>query len=174
MAESESDFRIITNTPSLVLMGKLWSVFSWWRHPMETFSALLAICAGNSSVTGHKGQWRGALMFSLICAWINGWVNNLEAGDLRCHRAHYHVIVMSLMCEDFVEYWRHYNSTALWNSCLHLCLLIFRIAEEGHQLKGHNDRQCSIFWERTIEILMVYLHKFLVFIISTEFNAIGS
>ena len=31
----------------------------------------------------HKGQWRGALMFSLICAWINGWVNNCEAGDLR-------------------------------------------------------------------------------------------
>ena len=37
----------------------------------------------------HKGQWRRALMFSLICAWINGWVNNLEAGDLRCHLAHY-------------------------------------------------------------------------------------
>ena len=31
----------------------------------------------------HKGQWRGALMFSLICA------NNRDAGDLRCHRAHY-------------------------------------------------------------------------------------
>ena len=31
----------------------------------------------------HKDQWRGALMFSLICAWINGWVNNREAGDLR-------------------------------------------------------------------------------------------
>ena len=29
----------------------------------------------------HKGQWRGALMFSLICAWINGWVNNRETGD---------------------------------------------------------------------------------------------
>ena len=42
----------------------------------------------------HKGQWRGALMFSLICARINGWVNNGEAGDLRCHRAHYDVIVM--------------------------------------------------------------------------------
>ena len=36
----------------------------------------------------HNGQWRGALMFSLICAWINGWVNNCEAGDLRRHRAH--------------------------------------------------------------------------------------
>ena len=44
----------------------------------------------------HKGQWRGALMFSLICAWINAWVNNREAGDLRSHRAHYGVIVMSL------------------------------------------------------------------------------
>ena len=43
----------------------------------------------------HKDQWRGALMFnSLTCAWINDWVNNREAGDLRCHRAHYGVIVM--------------------------------------------------------------------------------
>ena len=42
----------------------------------------------------HKGQWRGALMFSLIYAWINDWVNNGEAGDLRRHRAHYAVIVM--------------------------------------------------------------------------------
>ena len=72
-------------------------VWSWWRHPMKTFSALLVVCAGNSSVNGefsHKGQWRGALLFSLICAWINGWVNNRDAGDLRRHRAHYNVTVM--------------------------------------------------------------------------------
>ena len=43
----------------------------------------------------HKGQWRGALVFSLICAGINGWVNNREAGDLRRHLAHYGVTVMS-------------------------------------------------------------------------------
>ena len=42
----------------------------------------------------HKGQWRGALMFSLICVWINGWVNSREAGDLRRYRAHYDVNVM--------------------------------------------------------------------------------
>ena len=50
---------------------------AWWRHPMETFSALLAFCAGNSPVPvnyPHKCQWRGALMFFLICAWINDWV----------------------------------------------------------------------------------------------------
>ena len=50
---------------------------SWWCHQMETFSALLA-----GPRSPHKGQWRGALMFSLICDWINGWVNNREAGDL--------------------------------------------------------------------------------------------
>ena len=43
----------------------------------------------------HKGQWRRALMFSLILAWINGWVNNREAGDLRYHCAHYDVTVLS-------------------------------------------------------------------------------
>ena len=42
----------------------------------------------------HKGQWRGALMFSLVFARINDWVNNREAGDLRRHRAHYDVTVM--------------------------------------------------------------------------------
>ena len=46
----------------------------------------------------HKGQIRGALTFSLICAWINGWVNNREADDLRRHCAHYDVIVMT-SCE---------------------------------------------------------------------------
>ena len=42
----------------------------------------------------HKGQWRRALMFSLICARINGWISNREAGDLRRYRAHYDVTVM--------------------------------------------------------------------------------
>ena len=64
---------------------------------METFSALLALCAGNSAVTDefpHKGQWRGAFMFLWSAPWINGWVNNGEAGNLRRHLAHYDAIVM--------------------------------------------------------------------------------
>ena len=57
--------------------------------------ALLAICAGNSPVKSpRKGKWRGALMFSLICAWIHAWVNNGEAGDLRRHRVYYDVTVL--------------------------------------------------------------------------------
>ena len=45
----------------------------------------------------HKSQWRGALMFSLICARLNGWVNSREVGDLRRYRAHYDVIGMMFM-----------------------------------------------------------------------------
>ena len=60
----------------------------------------------------HKRQWRGASMFSL-----NDWVNNREAGDLRCHRAHYDVIVMA--------YWRHDMETfsvllaLMWRESIH-------------------------------------------------------
>ena len=43
----------------------------------------------------YKGQWSRALMFSLVCAWINGWVNSHEAGDLRRHHTHYDIIVMT-------------------------------------------------------------------------------
>ena len=50
----------------------------------------------------HKGQWRGALMFSLIYPWINDWVNNREAGDLRRQHGHYDVIVMNHVCQ-----WQH-------------------------------------------------------------------
>ena len=47
--------------------------------------------------TPHKkASDAGALMFSFICVWINAWVNNREAGDLRCDHAHYDVIAMSL------------------------------------------------------------------------------
>ena len=53
----------------------------------------------------HKGQWRGALMFSLICVWINDWVNNRETGDLRRQRGHYDVIVMQLFLVPPMSWW---------------------------------------------------------------------
>ena len=51
----------------------------------------------------HKGQRRRALVFSLICAWINGWWNIHEAGDLRRHYTHYDVTVM-LATEVLIVY----------------------------------------------------------------------
>ena len=63
-----------------------------WKHLPRYWPFVRGIhrCPVNSP---YKGQWRGALMFSLICTRINGWVNNGEAGDFRRHRAHYDVTV---------------------------------------------------------------------------------
>ena len=71
-----------------------------WHHQMETFSVWLAFCAGNLPVNSpQNGQWRGTLMFSLICAWTNGWINHRDDGDMRRHPAHYDVTVMWIICE---------------------------------------------------------------------------
>ena len=114
--------------------------------------------------TGPWRQWRGALMFSLICVWINGWVNNREAGDLRRHRGHYDVNVMSQQsaaagllpyCHDFmVPYeamnlahnvvikWKHFRVTCpLWGETT------------GHRWipltkTSHVERWCLFFEER--------------------------
>ena len=60
-----------TFLPCLILSYIMHAMNSWWRHQMETFSALLAVCAGNSPVTGEFPSQRPvtwSLMFSLICA----------------------------------------------------------------------------------------------------------
>ena len=74
------------------------NITPWWRHQMENFLCYWPFVQGihQSPVNSpHKGQRRGALMLSLICPWINSWVNNGEAGDLRRHHAHYDIIVMT-------------------------------------------------------------------------------
>ena len=80
-----------------------WCLFSLPRD-IDVIQVAYMMTSSNGNifrVTGHlrgnspyKGQWRGALMFSLICTRINGWVNNGEAGDLRRYRANYDVTVM--------------------------------------------------------------------------------
>ena len=68
-------------------------IMTSWKH----FPRYWPFVQGNhqSPVNApQKGQWRGALMFCLICARINVWVNNREADDLRRHCAHYDVIIM--------------------------------------------------------------------------------
>ena len=72
----------------------------WWRNQIETFSTLLGLCDGNPPVTcghySHKSQWRGALIFSLICAWTNVWAKSRDANDLRRHRENHYVPVMEM------------------------------------------------------------------------------
>ena len=66
--------------------------------------------------SSHKGQWRGALMLSLICVWINGGVNNRKAGDLIRYRAHYDAIVMKTGSVCIVWHLRRY---CVWTWYIH-------------------------------------------------------
>ena len=95
----------------------------WWRHQTETYSALLALCEGNPPTTGHKGQLRGALTFSLICAWTNGCVINREAGGSR-------------------SLWRYCNergsNAGLW------CFLF--VISNGLLNKQSRSRRCGAPW----------------------------
>ena len=73
-----------------------------WKHFPRYWPFVRGI--HRSSVNSpHKGQWCGALMYSLIYAWINGWVNNRKVGDLRRHRPHFDVIVMYNVMSNFSE-----------------------------------------------------------------------
>ena len=84
------EFEILWHPPVILIHDDVIK----WKHFPNYWPFVWGI--HRSSVNSpHKGQWRGALMFCLICTRINGWVNNGEAGDLRCYRAHYDVIVMN-------------------------------------------------------------------------------
>ena len=66
-----------------------------WKHFSRYWSFVRGIHRSPVNFH-HKGQWRGALMFSLICAWTNGSVNYRDAGDWKSRRAHHDVTVMNL------------------------------------------------------------------------------
>ena len=92
-------FNWLSNTPLHIDKTKNapYPCSPWWRHQMEAFSALLAIYARNLPVTGEfpiQKPVTRSFNVSLICAWINDWVNNGEAGDLGRQCAHYDVTVM--------------------------------------------------------------------------------
>ena len=78
---------------------RYWS-FVWWIHPSPLNFP-------------HKAQWRGALMFSLICTWTKDWVNNRDAGDLRRSRALYDVIVMSIKYVNNIHLENSWTSMAV-------------------------------------------------------------
>ena len=103
-------------------------LFPWWRHQMETFSTLLALCAGNSQVTGEfpaqrPVTWSFDIFFDLcpnkrLSKQLWGWwvetpshslwrqCNSCEAGELRHHRIHYdvNVTVVRLVSWDTIAF----------------------------------------------------------------------
>ena len=121
-----------TNDWTNINTVRLWSTspshvpsWTWWRHQMETFSALLAICAGNSPVNSpHKGQWRGALMFSLICACKQSWGCWFETPSR--------------------SLWRHCNDPCIWYVIFVLDKA--RIIDFYHRVWSEFRQQRNLLW----------------------------
>ena len=108
-----------------------------WKHLPRYWSFVRGI-HWSPLISLHNGQWHGAVMFYLICVWINCWVNNREAGDLRRHHAHYDVNVMVMhtpqqwlrqniteSCFALTDKLRDAHSGDLgWNSHCNHCLMV--------------------------------------------------
>ena len=113
----------------------------WWCHQMEHFPRYWPFVWGiyRSPVNSpDRGQWRGALVFCLVYARTNSWVNNREAGDLRRHRTHNDVGVMNIIifsndrcnsasikqkCRQIVNFrGRHTRAHFWWNQFVSLLL----------------------------------------------------
>ena len=87
-----------------------------WKHFPRNWSFLRGI--RRSPVTSpHKGQWCGALMSSLICAWINGWVNTRVDGDHRVIA----IVTPSITFLFCVSRW--------WRQTLNTCLYVTVISQ---------------------------------------------
>ena len=87
-----------------------------------------------------KGQWHWALMFSLICARINGWANNGEAGDLKRYRALHDVILMSYSCYKIIagsvdicctKLIEHHRTKTNWNQRVVVMPIFSTLAAPG-------------------------------------------
>ena len=92
----------------------------------------------------RKGQWRGTLMFSLICVWTNSWANSGEAGDLNRHHAQFDVIVISTL--GLTQNGRHLVRIFIDSFCSFSCFFFFFLGGGGVwkfciliQLKFHSN-----------------------------------
>ena len=135
---------------------------------MEAFTALFALSAGNSPVP-HRGQWRGALMFSLICAGIKDWVNNREAGDLRRLRGHYDVNVMNknvlLTLTSMCLYIYAFRSICYIYISMCICKCVIFILFKWFHYLCEYMKPCIVFWQtvlyQNVALLLVSLHPLL-------------
>ena len=156
---------------SIFLCYALMILCAWWRHQMETFPCYWPLVRGihwSPVNSPHKGQWHGDLMFSLIGAWINAWVNNREAADFRRHRTHNDVIVMwpNFLCQ--YHHWRRWlscrspfykicNAAHRVGDCIHfyeMQFLFHTITTKPHFM----GRRAWVITSHSIILVLLFIH----------------
>ena len=115
---------------------------TWWRHQLEHFPCYLAFATvpgiHRSPVNSHhKGQRRGALILSLICAWTNGCINNRDAGD-----------VMKTVCMYTHDYLLRQFCWCILKSYFHIEILL----TVWSQTSSHRDKSSVFFIIRSLSM----------------------
>ena len=116
---------------------------AWWRHQMETFSALLILCTGIHRPQGDFLAQRPVTRnFNIFYIFFDLHLNNCHAGDLRPHRAHYYITVMTRMwCLSLCSSLTPYNITFPFGTFINIyvvqCRLILKRCLQLH-VKGVN------------------------------------
>ena len=125
----------------------------------------------------HKDQWRGALMFSLICVWINDWVNSREAGDLRRYRAHYDATLkfflwIFIKLSDFMWTGKYYAffilSLCFLDIGVYKCLNVFNLTNINGLFTVYSD---GYHLRELSRLIQKYQHFYVRFQIIQVFGA---
>ena len=87
----------------------------WYNISVITYHSIYLYVPKPSEIMLHQ--------LPLIWTWTNGWVHNRDAGDLRSHRAHYDVTVMTFvaLCHNSPPFTVSSAPQMMYNlSCLRL------------------------------------------------------
>ena len=122
-----SHYPLISHSSEMLLFIKI-SGISWWRHQMETFSALLAICAENSPVTGEFSAQRPVtrscdVFFNLrLNKWLSkqwwGWWFETPSCPLWRHRNVNSVFSITLSLLFIICKWYSYIYTYIYKTLI--------------------------------------------------------
>ena len=125
----------------------------------ENISVLLALCAGKSPVIGDFPHVSHIFLFmySLICAWLHGWVSHRDAGNLRCHRAHYDVTKMGGFTDSFLTVDRFYSVMIYYRI---ICVSLNKTLRLRRNGRHFADIFKCIFWNENVWIPIRISRKF--------------
>ena len=89
--------------PHCMMTSSNGNIFRVTDHLCGEFTGPGTSSPGTSEFPAQRPVARSFDGFFFICTWINGWVNNGEAGDLRRYHTHYDVTVMG--CNQYDDWW---------------------------------------------------------------------
>ena len=109
----------------------------------------------------HKTRWRGALVFSLIYVWTNGWANTCGAGDLRCHRVHVDVTIM--MFADVI--WARGHQLPWWFCCGYIVTYSYHVIYTPHYKSQANSVPVTGVWNKKMTQIYICIYILCIYII---------